>query len=772
MATQSLSLHSVRAVLAAVALAAALSSIPAVLQAQPTGRIIGSVVTADGEPVSDAMVTVVSTGARAAVDEDGRFVLEVVPAGTQLLEVSGSRHARGVERVVVVAGETTRAEILLHSQIHAEQIVVTAVPGGRGELDLASPVNILEGHELALRLQPSLGETLAREPGVTSTSFAPGASRPVVRGLSGDRVRMLENGLGTGDVSSTSPDHAVGTDPLSTERIEVVRGPATLLYGGSAIGGVVNLIDRRIPEYLTTQRLTGTVDLRAGSVAEETSGALELEGGAGPWAWHLDLMGRETDDYEIPGTASLEEEHEEGDEEHEEVAGLLPNSDLRSTAGGLGASYFFGDTGYLGASVRGFETEYGIPGGHHHEEEGDHDEEGGEEEEAGLRIDMRQRRYDLKGGLTRPFGIFQGATLRIGIVDYEHDELEAPGVVGTTFFNDSWEGRLELIQRTRDGHHGSLGLQVQSRDLEAVGEEAFIPPVETQSIGLFTFQEIERGPLRYQMGLRYETQDTTVRDAALQDRDFDGLSGSLGIVWQPRDGYSIGASLARSVKMPNSEELYSDGLHFATSSFEQGDPTLGKESALGFELSLRKTEGRLSGSLNLFHNRFSDFIFQNFTGEEVEGLPVLRYSQADADFQGAEIDLSLTLSRRAHSSWDLDLLWDLVRAEFDGGGNLPRIPPQRYGAGIHFRGDRLRAGAGVRRIDRQGRVAENETPTGGYTTVDADLSYRFFFDRQVLDLILQGNNLTDEEARNHVSFVKDSVPLPGRDIRLIARFAF
>lgn len=750
------------------------------LHAQETGHISGRVVTSDGEPVADAVVTVADTRERTQVDGDGRFLLDAVPAGTHLLEVSSVRHAGAVERVVVTADETTEVEILVVSRIHSEQIVVTASPDRRGELDLASPVNVLDGEELAAKLEPSLGETLSQEAGVSSSYFAPGASRPIIRGQSGDRVKMMENGLDTLDVSSTSPDHAVAVDPLSAERIEVVRGPATLLYGSNAIGGVVNVLDQRIPEYRATESFSGTVDLRGGSVADERSGAVNLNGGGGRWAWHLDYLARETDDYEIPGRASLPDEEHPGDEHEEEiVSGILPNSDIDSASGGIGGSYFFGDKGFLGVSVRGFDTNYGVPGGEHaeHDEGGEHEEEEHEEEgdehgEEGIRIDMQQRRYDLKGALTRPFGAFKGAKLQLGVVDYEHDELEAPGVVGTSFFNDAWEGRAELVQKTRGAHSGSFGVQFRRRDLEAIGEEAFIPPSETDNLGLFTFQELGRGALRYQLGVRYETQDTTVGDPLLPDRDFDGLSGSLGIVWQPTEGYSLGASLARSVKMPNGEELYSEGLHFATSSFELGDATLDEESSVGLDLSLRRTRGRLTGAFNLFYNSFSDYVFQRFTGDEVEGFPVLQWAQTDADFWGAELEVSIALAERAHSSWDLDLLWDMVRAEFDDGEDLPRIPPQRYGIGVHYRGDRLRGGAGVRFVDDQDRVAVNETPTDGYTLVNADVSYRFFFDSYYLDLILRGTNLTDEEARSHTSFVKDDVPLPGRNVSLAARLGF
>ncbi|MCG8461906.1 MAG: TonB-dependent receptor, partial [Holophagales bacterium] len=361
--------------------------------------------------------------------------------------------------------------------------------------------------------------------------------------------------------------------------------------------------------------------------------------------------------------------------------------------------------------------------------------------------------WKLRHVITKPFGALQGAKFRFGYVDYEHVEGEGGGEEGTAFFNDAWEARAEFIQKRRGSLTGTVGVQLRSRDFVVVGEEAFVPPTVTESFGIFTFQELDRGSVSYQLGARYETQDTSVTSDHLGDRDFDALSASFGVVWRLSDDYSIGASLARSAKMPTSEELYSNGPHFAVNAFEIGDQELDEESALGGELSFRKTDGRLTGSINLFYNSFSDFIFQAFTGEEEDGLPVVQYSQADADFRGGEVDLSIVLVEQPHASWHLDLFGDLVRAEFDDGGDLPRIPAMRYGAGIHYRSDRLRGGVELWRVTEQDRVAENETPTEAYSMVNANISYRFFFSRSYLDRMLRGTNLTDEEARLHTSFV-------------------
>lgn len=723
--------------------------------AQEPGSVTGRV-TAAGDPVAEATATLVDLRRRLSVVPDGTFRFDDVPPGEHILEASSRRYGTAVERVTVEPGATARVELAFELARHSEEIVVTASPEARSQLDLAQPTAVLSGDELSLRLQPTLGETLSAEPGVSSTYFGPGASRPVIRGLGGDRVRMLQGGLGTGDVSTTSPDHAVTVDPGSAERIEVVRGPATLLYGSSAIGGVVNVLDERIPDFRPTRGLEGTVDLTGGTVADERSAAVGLTGGSGPWAWHLEGLKRETGDYAIPGFAQVEGAGHDEDNPY----GTLPNSDLEATSAGLGGTYFFGDRAFLGLAVSGHDTNYGVPGA-------------GEGEEGGTRIDMQQRRYDLRGEVTRPFGAFRGLKVRLGATDYEHSELEATGDVGTTFFNDSWEGRAELVQKPWHGISGSFGVQVRRRDLEAVGEEAFIPEASSLNLGVFAFQELTRGPVSYQFGLRYETQDTNTSGPGLPDRSFDGLSASLGAVWRPVEGYSVGASLARAVKMPNGEELYSEGPHFATQAFEMGDPGLDEETSLGLDLSLRKETGRLTGTLTLFANRFDDFIFESFTGEEEDGLPVLQFSQDDAEFRGAELEVRAEVYEADTAHVDLRLFGDYVEAELSASGEpLPRIPPMRYGAGLDYHGDRLLGTLEIRRVARQDRVAPEETPTAGYTLVNAAVGYRFFIREQVLDVLLRGTNLTDQEARNHLSFLKDSVPLPGRDVGLSLRLSF
>jgi iron complex outermembrane receptor protein len=506
---------------------------------------------------------------------------------------------------------------------------------------------------------------------------------------------------------------------------------------------VVNVLDGRIPDHVPSQPITGQVEVAGGTVADERSGAASLNGGAGRIAWHADFLMRETDDYEIPGPTSV-----------------LANSALESEAGAFGVSWV-GDRSYVGVSVSGFDTLYGVPGGHHEEE--------GEES---IRIDLEQRRADLRGEYRGFGGFFRGVKYRFGAADYEHVELEG-AEVGTRFTNDSWEGRLELVQSPRGRLSGSIGAQVASNDFAAIGEEAFVPPSVTDSWAVFAFEELAlRDGLRFQFGGRFERQDVEPEgDAA--GRSEDGVSGSLGLVWDPSEDYSVGVSVARSERLATATELFADGPHIATRAFEIGNPALDSETSLGVDLSLRKRAGRLTGVLNLFANRFDGYIFESFTGEEEDGLQVIRFEQADAEFYGAELAAVGRLVQVGEAHLDLRFGADLVRAELTGSGSpLPRIPPLSAHLGLDFHHGPFRATLEGIRAEEQDRVAENETPTGGYTLLNAALFYRFLLGRTVTDVIVRGRSLTDEEARNHVSFLKDVAPLPGRDLSLGLRVGF
>jgi iron complex outermembrane recepter protein len=738
---------------------------------QATGTIRGTVLLPGGAPAPDAQVQILDLRRKAAAAEDGRFVFQDVPPGEYLLEARSRRFGLHVTRVSVEAGREAEVEMTIDLAVHQEEVVVSAHADPHQADELAQPVTVLGGEDLALNLAPSLGETLARQPGVSSTYFGPGASRPVIRGLGGDRIRVLQSGLGSADASNTSPDHAVSFDPLSARQIEVLRGPATLLYGSSAVGGVVNILDNRIPDALPDHKLGGSLDLAGGTAGDERSAAASVQGAAGMVAFHGDFLKRATDDIHIPGfaeSAALRREEAEEGGEHEQAAGVLENSATESQGGSLGGSVI-GGSGFVGVSLSGLDTLYGVPGGHtpHEAEPGG---EAGEDQE-GIEIDLRQRRGDLRGEWNRPLGALRAVRARFGIADYEHRELEG-GAVGTVFSNESWEGRLDLLHRPAGPLTGSLGLQVGRRDFTAVGEEAFIPPTRTTTLAAFAFEEIGRGPLKLQLGARVESQDVEARGAAPATRSLTGWSGSAGFTWQ-QDGWSLALTAARSTKLPTAEELFSNGPHLATRAFEVGNPDLRKEKSLGLDLALRRRAGRLTGEVSVFTNRFDDYIYESFTGAEEDGLAVAEFVQGDARFWGGEAEATFDVLHREPHHLDLELSADLVRAELRPDGQpLPRIPPSRLAAGLHYHNQRWSARAEARRASEQDRVGPFERPTEGYTFVNVSAGYRFFAGRTVCDLLLKGTNLTDAEGRNHVSFLKDLAPLPGRDLRLSVRLLF
>jgi len=705
--------------------------------AASVGTLAGKVIYhADGSAVAGAQVRLAGTTRQAETDAAGAFRFEQVPAGTYLVVVETDRFGAASASTAVISGETTEVEIPLDLSIHGDELVVTATADARTLAELAQAVGVLSGDELAVAARGSLGETLSSQPGVNSTFFGAGASRPVVRGQGGNRIRILENGVDSGDVSDTSPDHAVALDPLSAEKIEVVRGAATLLYGSNAIGGVVNVIDDRIAEYRSANAIEGQVQLVGGSNADELTGAVAVGGSVGALAWRAGGFKRTSDDY-----ASGE--------------GTVANSDSESDGANLGLS-FVGENGFFGAAYRAYDANYGNPA----------------EEE--VRLDQRQRRIDVRGGITTPLGIWKSLRLRFGHSDYEHTEFEGPEV-GTVFLNDAWEARIDAPHKQLGLFQGAVGIQVANRAFEAIGEEAFVPPTENDTLAAFLFEEIGTGSLRAQVGLRHERQDSSAKEQP--DRSFSGTSASFGGLFKANDTYTIALTGSRSVRFPDPEQLYSNGPHIATGVFEIGDPDLREETTLGIDLALHKTTGRLRGSLSLFTSRADDYVYDDFTGEVVEGeedaLPIVRFVQADAFFTGAEAELHFDLLHSDPHHLELELTGDLVRAKLRGSGEpLPRIPAARFGGGVRYQGSRFQASLFCRRTENQARISEFETPTAGHTFLDASIGYRFYLGGTVHDLILAGTNLTDEYAQEHISYLKEVAPLLGRDVRLTYRLAF
>ncbi|MBX3749748.1 MAG: TonB-dependent receptor [Opitutaceae bacterium] len=675
-----------------------------------------------------------------------------------------------------------------------ENLVVTATPYGRNQADLAQPTSVLAGRELNLRQAPTLGELLAGQPGVSSTYFGPGASRPVIRGLGGDRLRVLENGLGAIDASATSPDHAVSLDPLLIERVEVVRGPSALLYGGNAVGGVVNVITHRIHSALPDRPFQARAEVRTGSADDSLTSGVVLDGAAGRIAWHVDGYVRDTGDVAIPGfaesarrrAAETAEAAEHGEEAPAEIAGHIPNTALRNDGGAFGLS-FIGERGFVGLAYSGHNSRYGVPAGaHEHADEGEPAESDHGDE--GVRIDLRQRRLDLEGAITESFGPFSGARFKLGTARYRHAELEGDAI-GTVFHNRGYDGRLELMHGTAGGLAGAFGWQGGRSDFDAAGDEAFVPPSRTDTQALFLLEETTIGTGTWQFGARYELQEIERRDVSGVGRDDGQVNLSLGYLHRLGDAWTLGASLARTERAPNAQELYADGPHVATNAYEIGDPTLGTEASVAFDVTLRRRTGLVTGALTLFTNHFDGFIFERPTGERAEegaagweihgdadddhGIAVYRFVQRDARFVGAEAEAIVHLHEGGDGQLDLIFGADLVRGRNrTDGADLPRITPMRVKTGVAWRRGALALGAEVQFVARQKRTAPGETPTAAYDLISAYANYRLTSGPLNWDLFIRGANLGDREARLHTSFLKDVAPLPGRDVTVGARLTF
>ena len=679
-----------------------------------------------------------------------------------------------------------------HAHHHGgEEIIVTGHL--LRELDLLAGKSVISGAELQRELRPQLGDTLAKLPGVSATSFSPGASRPVLRGFQGERIRVLTDGIGSIDVSNTSADHAVTIDPLTAERMEVLRGPAVLLYGGQAIGGAVNVIDRRIPRTIPENGYH--VDLIGGlaSAADERSigGAVDVALGGGLVA-HIDGSARKSGNLRAGGYILspelraeqfeiAEEEAEEGHAEEAEEAlemanlrGEIPNSGTEQKTLGAGLA-LIRDRFNIGASVSLFDSQYGVPmrpGAHHHHEEEEGEGEEGEEGhgEAPVSIDLRQVRGDLRGEYLFDSGFLERAHLRVGVADYEHTEFEGDEV-GTVFNSSGVEGRLELVQRDRDGWRGASGAQYFHRDFSAVGAEAFLPPNKTDQFGLFTLQELHLGDVGLEASARVERTNARA-DTIDIERSFTAFSGAVGASYALARHVEVGVNVSRTERAPSAEELFSNGPHIATQAFEVGDPNLSKEKSVGGEAYFRVDRRGLELSLTAFANWFDDFIYEAATGEEEDELPVFQYFQRDATYYGFEAEVSAELFRAGGFTFVGDAVADYVRATVKGVGPVPRIPPLRLLGGLEAQSDRVDGRVEVEWVADQERVAGLEQPTDGHTLVNASLAWRPWGKARETTIVLSANNIFDVDARRHASFTKGFVPMPGRDIRLSARFSF
>ena len=653
-------------------------------------------------------------------------------------------------------------------------IIVTGVrPTSR--LDALSGVAVLQDSELHQAIRPSIGETLAHTPGVSASSFGPSASRPILRGLQGERVRVLTDGIGAIDVSNTSADHASIVNPLLAERIEVLRGPQSLLYGSSAIGGVVNVIDRRVPSAVPDEPVHFGAIATYGSAANEHSGAASVDVPVGGgFVIHADGSYAKTDDLEIGGFVLSRAKRREalatggGIAANAALRDRLPNTASKTTTGAIGAAYI-GEGGQIGLAYTRYDSLYGVPVRFATQP--------GQEAEA-PRLDVAQDRIDARVELALGDGLFDKLRFRYAFGDYRHFELEEDGAVGTAFYDQGMEGRLELTQAKRGAWSGAIGGQFFIRDFDVQGEEAFLPKSTTSQLGLFTVQQFDFDRVKVEAGARFEHSTVRAQPGPDQpqffggERRFDVLSGSLGASYDLGGGWRLGANLSRTARGPAAEELFANGPHAGTQAFEIGDPDFTTEKSLGGEAILRRAGSDWSLEASAYYTRFTDFIYEDRTGAEIDGLPVFRFRQADARYYGFEVQGEATLARLGETRIVADALADYVHARIVGVGPAPRIPPLRMLGGLAVKSRSFDLRGEVERVTAQGRISAFETPTKGYTLVNLEANIRPFGADRPLSLALSASNLFDVDARRHASVLKDFAPLGGRDLRISARLEF
>jgi len=681
------------------------------------------------------------------------------------------------------AGEAAPSDSAERAHPDRDQaIVVTGVR--RSSADVLGSVTVVDKAELQASLKPSIGDTLAALPGVSASSFGPSASRPILRGLSGERVRVLTDGIGSLDLSSSDPDHAVSINPLTADRIEVLRGPSSLLYGSAAIGGVVNVIDSRIPRRVPAEGIGGDALAHYGTAANEKAVSGQINAALTKHlVAHVDGAWSRYDDLAIGGHVLSKELRRQAaanpDPEIRALAdlkGKLPNSAgrLADIAGGL--AWVDGALN-VGVSLAHHDFRYQVPIRYSLEPAIEPEQP---------TLDGYQDRADVRAEIPLG-GWFDAVHFRGGIARYRHKELEADGEVGSRFASNGGEARLELQQAKRSGWSGTSGIQYLNQDASITGEEKYLPDSRNRSIGLFTLQSIISGPVRIEGGARVEfarlAADEDDDIAAMEEgnpiiglepirRTFTPISASIGANYDFGGGWKLGAALSHGERAPAIDELFSKGPHGGSQAYVIGDPGLGIERSNGGEVNLNQTSGPVHVQASLYYQRFSNFIFQAPTGETADDLPVYEYREGKADYYGFELQADAKFGRAVGLNWGGELVTDFVHASIDRFGPAPQIPPFRILGALTAARGQFDGRLEIERVSAQHRNAPNETETPGYTMVNASIDWHPMADKPSLTLSLQANNLFDVEARRATSLLKDYAPLAGRDIRLSAAIGF
>ncbi len=779
----------------------------------------GQVLDADGNAIGGALVEVSGKRATTVTDEYGYFKFGVGADSALQLHVSANGYVHKTVEVDATQLSQRQKVVLTRSVIFTESIDVIGVPMHVSSVESSMPSNVLSGDELLNKQAATLGDTLSDEVGVHTSFHGNVASTPIVRGLSGPRVLITQNSLDASDVSRIGPDHSVASEVSTAERVEVLRGPATLFFGSGAIGGVVNVVDNRVPQDNET---TGSWSLSHDSVNDQDLASFSLQSGAGDVAVYLDGFTRESNDYEVPVAP---------DSDEDDGSRSVANSGEDSEGFTVGSSYLL-DNGFVGFSYGRLERDYGIPGHGHGEEEHEEGEEGEEEEEheeEQVNLGLKQDRFQVMSELFFDHRYISAINTRLGYTDYTHTEFEN-GASGTTFENETYEAKIELLHQLIAGWEGGIVLDYKSSDFAAIGDEAFAPPSETDTFALALLEERHFGDVLLQFGARVEqvsiksnavsiadvefhehghdeeaegeahSEDEHGGEAFSFDEDYTPFSLSMGAIWDFTPGYNIGISVSHSQRAPSAAELLSYGPHIATGTFEVGalfeaheeDGEIGfealstkpeMEKSNNIDVTFRKFEGDVGFIFNAFYNQVENYYAQFDTelfaeaghgdeeGEEhahAGELPVFLFQSADATFRGAEAQAVWQMAPRFKST----VFADYVRAKLDQGGNLPRIPPLRFGASLDYVYQLLSANISWTSYMDQEDVAELETETKGYNWVDLGVNYRIPVDMTELTLFFKAENIGDQEARVHSSFLKDLAPRPGRNYRVGIRGRF
>jgi iron complex outermembrane receptor protein len=738
-----------RAVSAAVGLAVMLAA--SMVSAQTvSGRLVNSL---SGDLIAGAVVEVEGQRRQTTSAADGTFTFDGLPNGTYHLIVRAQGYSSRRTEIKVPGTEPLTVQV--DPELHFEE-VVSVGPEARSQFDSFQPTSVLSGQELTKQLAASLGATLENQSGVASRGFGPAPSRPVIRGLDGDRVLILQDGQRMGDLSSQSGDHGVTINPASADRIEVVRGPATLLYGANAIGGLVNVITNDIP-MKAVRGTSGNMTFDLGSSASEAGAAADVQTGNGTFALTMGGGGRRSGDFSTP-------------------EGEVPNSQARSGFGKVGLSWT-GTKNYLGASYGYDDTKYGIP----------------VLEDGQVSLTPRRHSFSLRGGGDGLTGVIESFRSTLAIRRYKHEEREG-GEVGTAFTNDTAEVELMAAHRAVGRLKGSAGAWFLNRDFDAIGAEALSPAVGQRGAAAFVYEELTWPHATVQFGGRFDR--VNYDPAGEPSRSFTTGSGSLGLLLRPSAGnesLTVALSLARAARAPSLEELFYFGLHRGNFAFEVGNPDLRPEHALGFDASLRWRVSRASGEVTYFRNSIRNYVYRQVLteeefaarlpefaarfpdrdieapDEEAQGFPIVENVSADSVLQGVEAHADVQIAKY----WAVEAGIDYVRGSLaDSGDPLPRIPPLRFRGGLRFQRNAFQAGADFNAVAAQERVGTLEPPTSGYDLLKAFAAYSFNTGRVVNTITARLDNATNALYRNHLSLIKELVPEMGRNFRLLYNVRF